>query len=88
MKYCLNTDNNACTYIIGIVNGFDSDSLTKITTHIAGTSYSCCWDGPGVSYGYSAVIIAVPWCIIVASCICTLLELFCFKKKVNLRKIQ
>ena len=80
MKYCFNSDNHPFAYVITLVNGFNSANFIYIAAHIAGTSYSGCWDGPGASYCYSIGVFAVPLFIIAASCICTLLEAIFFKR--------
>ena len=81
MKYHFNIAKHACTYVVVPVNGLISANLTYIGTHIAGTIYSYHWDGLVVSYGYSAGIVSVLYCIMAVFCIYPLLEAIYLRKQ-------
>ena len=85
MKYHFNAENHASTCVMSLVNGFNSANLSDIAIGIAGTSYYCCQDSPGVSYGYSAGIIVVLHCIIAVFCIFIILGAI-FVRKMNSKK--
>ena len=80
MKHYFNANNHAIACFMAPVNGFTSANSTNTATHIAKASYSVCCDSPGASYFYSSSIIAVPYCILAASCIFTLLGAIFFNR--------
>ena len=59
MKQSCGAENHALACIIAPVNGFGLASFMDIAKHIADTSYSSLWDGPGASYCYSASVIGI-----------------------------
>ena len=69
-----------------LVNGFGTANSTDIATLVAGTSYSCHWNGPRASYSCSKGIFFVLYCIMIVSCICTLFGAILLKK--NSKKNQ
>ena len=62
-------------------NSFALANLIETTSYIAETFYSCFWDGLGASNSYAKGIIAIIYCIVVASCIKTLLGAILLRKK-------
>ena len=81
MQHHFNTNSYTFTYVIVLVNGFNSENLIDITIFVARTSYSGHKDGIWASYFYFEGTIAVPHYTIAVSCIYTLLGAILLGKK-------
>ena len=80
MKYHFSAENHACACIMVSLNGLSSANSSNNNTFIDIDSCFCHQDCLRASYGYFSGIATIPFCIMAASCICTLLRAIFFNR--------